>query len=84
MATRTLYLSDLKTGDSQPVATFEMTKAGKLLVEWEDGMDYYRDDIEGAGIVANGKVLYPKDGKAFYEALPRAYATSSTMYVKDA
>lgn len=84
MVTRMLYLADLKTGDLTPIATFEMTKTGKLLADWEDGMGWYREGIEDAGIVADGKVYFPKDGKRFFDALPKAFSNSSTMQVKDA
>lgn len=84
MTTRVLYLADLKSGDLSPIATFELDKANKLKTSWEDGMDWYREGIEDAGIVADGKVYFPKDGKRFFDALPKAFSNSSTMQVKDA
>lgn len=80
---RKLYSYDPKADEHTVLASFEMN-GKKLKVEWEPNTDWYRASIESGGIVVEGKPLYPKDGQAFFDALPKAYANSSTMYVKDA
>lgn len=80
---RTLYRYNHKTDEHFVVATFEMD-GKKLKVEWEPKSEWQRRSLEEDGIVAQGKVLFPKDGRAFFDALPSAYANSSTSYVKDA
>ena len=76
-----LYIADEKTKDAaQLLATFEM-KGAKLSSKWEPKSEWYRDDIEGNGIVYKGAVLKPADGKPFYDALPIVFARSSTFIV---
>lgn len=79
---RALYRFDPVSEESTLVATFEMD-GKKLQVEWEAKTDRIRTDVEDNGIVVGGEVLFPKDGQAFYDALPGAYSTSSLLYISE-
>lgn len=82
MASRQLYKTLPDGANRKLLATFELS-GKKLKANWEKGSERYQADIENNGIVYKGLVLVPKDGKAFFDALPRVYSSNSTMYVVD-
>ena len=60
------------------LAEFRM-EDGKLTSDWKDP-DYKRE-IMRIGIIAWDKVVFPSDGRAFFDALDNEYRLSSTMDV---
>jgi len=76
----TISQVEFDTGKRHKIATFRMS-GGKLVAEWAPDMDDFQVEIEESGIVANGKVYRPSDGKQFYDNLPEAYAHSSSIAI---
>lgn len=52
-----------------------------------DGEPTWHDDalqkMLERGIVANNRLVIPSDGKAFFDALPIAFASSTFIHVED-
>lgn len=69
--------------DAEPVelAVFELTRDGRVVATYQD--DALRDEIETDGVWtrASGWVT-PADGRRFFDALDKAYATSSFLFVQ--
>jgi hypothetical protein len=77
MAKKTISI--VTPDEKTELASFELVD-GTLIADWKN--EAYQLEIELSGIAdRKGKVLYPKDGLAFFEALDAAYATSSFISV---
>lgn len=63
------------------VAAFEIHPDGHVTAEYKD--DALRDELEADGIwtLATGWVT-PADGKRFFDALDKAYSSSSFLFVR--
>lgn len=69
--------------DAEPVelAVFELMPDGRVVADYQDAT--LRDELEtdGAWTLATGWVT-PADGKRFFDALDKAYASSSFLFVQ--
>ncbi len=69
--------------DAEPIelAVFELLADGRVVAEYQD--DALRKQIEDDGLwtLATGWVT-PADGRAFFDALDKAFANSSFWFVR--
>lgn len=72
-------LKVLRNDEHEPLAMFELEDDGSVTATYVRPM--VKDDIETYGLLYKGKVLRPKDGKDFMDALDIAYSNSSRLYV---
>lgn len=64
------------------LARFSLSDDGKVATEYANGA--VRSWLEGPGIWASGRMLHPKDGKSFFDAIDAACAASSFVRVRQA
>jgi hypothetical protein len=66
-------------GKHQLAAVFEIEDDKVIKTEWE--IQLFREMMEGHGVVVGDKILGPKDGVAFVEALEAAFSNSTSFLV---
>jgi hypothetical protein len=65
--------------DHDPLAMFELEDDGTVTATYVS--EGYKEDIE-SGLFHKGRVLRPKDGKDFLDALEASVSTSTRLYVE--
>jgi hypothetical protein len=70
------------TGKYKHLVTFSMD-AGKLVADWQEGTEWFKDDLERNGIVTADGLFTPKDGHKFLDNLPIAFSSSSKIMVEE-
>ncbi len=70
----------LRNDDHEPLAMFELEEDGTITTTYV--RPRLKEDIEGDGLLYNGRVLRPSDGAIFMDALDATYADGSRVYVQ--
>ena len=74
---------DLNTLEKTELAIFELEN-DEVKVKWNpEANSDFRELIEYGGTVTGKGVFFPKDGKDFMEALPKAFSSSSTVVIEE-
>lgn len=76
----TIYKPD--TGKYKHLVTFNMS-GGKLVADWQEDTEWFKDDLERNGIVTAKGLFTPKDGQKFLDNLPIAFSNSSKIMVEE-
>lgn len=83
MIVKRVSILDGLDGPLVPLATFFMDGDAVVATYHSES---YREELEetGIGLVVDGKfrIMFPADGKVFFDALSRAYSRSTFMVVQ--
>lgn len=72
-----------RDGRREAAAEVELREDGSVTVRYGPRTESLREEWEEVGVVAFDRTVRVSDGRAFFDALPRAYANSTWMRVID-